>query len=166
MDIVVRRSEYVNKDSEGNDNRIRGIGITVGEYVGYRFGFVTALGRSFVFIVKLFGTIFMAIGSIFTGVIGVGEAVGGTVTAIQQIAMVSQAGFRGVLFAVCALSANIAIMNLLPIPALDGSHVVFTAIEWIRGKPLNRKVENIIHTVGLICLFLLAIVLDIVHFVT
>lgn len=166
MDIVVRRSEYVNKDSEGNDNRIRGIAITVGEYVGYRFGFVTALGRSFVFIVKLFGTIFMAIGSIFTGVIGVGEAVGGTVTAIQQIAMVSQAGFRGVLFAVCALSANIAIMNLLPIPALDGSHVVFTAIEWIRGKPLNRKVENIIHTVGLICLFLLAIVLDIVHFVT
>ena len=73
---------------------------------------------------------------------------------------------RGVLFAVCALSANIAIMNLLPIPALDGSHVVFTLIEWVRGKPINRKVENIIHTVGLISLFLLAIILDIVHFVT
>ncbi len=166
IDIIVRRGEYVSQTAEGETNRVTGIGIMIGEYVGYRFGFVTALGRSFVFIVKLFGTIFVTIGSVFTGLLGVGEAMGGTVTAIQQMAMVSQLGFRGVLFAVCALSANIAIMNLLPIPALDGSHVVFTLIEWVRGKPINRKVENIIHTVGLIILFLLAIILDIVHFVT
>lgn len=166
IELVVRRGEYVGKDADGNDKIVTGIGVTIGEYVEYKFGFVTALGRSFVFIVKLFGTIFAALGSVFTGALGVGEAMGGTVTAISVLAQVSQAGFRGVLFAVCALSANIAIMNLLPIPALDGSHVVFTAIEWVRGKPLNRKVENIIHAVGLICLFLLAIVLDIVHFVT
>ncbi|MDE6967115.1 MAG: M50 family metallopeptidase [Clostridia bacterium] len=166
MVVEVRRSDYYGRDEQGYDAIVKGLGIGIGEYVEYRFGFVEALGRSFVFIFKLVGTIFTTIGGIITGVLGVGESMGGTITAIQTIAQISQIGFRGVLFAVCALSANIAIMNLLPIPALDGSHVVFTTIEWIRKKPLNRKVENIIHTVGLICLFILAIVLDVVHFIS
>lgn len=165
QDIIVNIADYTGIDDKGNEIEGHGIGISL-TYEGYRFGFIESLGRSFVFIAKLFGTIFVSIGGVITGALGVGESMGGTITAIQQIAQVSQAGFRGVLFAVCALSANIAIMNLLPIPALDGAHVVFTTIEWIRGKPLNRKVENIIHTVGLICLFLLAIVLDVVHFIS
>lgn len=165
QDLDICFADYVIVDENGITKQQHGLGIMV-KYEGYRFGFITSLGRSFVFIVKLFGTIFTSIGGVITGVLGLGETMGGTVTAIQSIAQVSQAGFRGVLFAVCALSANIAIMNLLPFPALDGSHVVFTAIEWVRGKPLNRKVENIIHAVGLICLFVLAIVLDIVHFIS
>lgn len=165
MDVEVHVADYSYTNDAGETIHTKGIGISM-QMEGYRFGFVTALGRSFVFIFKLFGTMFTAIGGIFTGALGVGETMGGTVTAIQQIAQISQVGFRGVMFAVCALSANLAIMNLLPIPALDGSHIVFTLIEWVRGKPLNRKVENIIHTVGLICLFVLAIVLDIVHFIT
>lgn len=165
MDVEICIGEYVSKNSDGETVKANGIGISV-KYQEYKFGFIESLGRSFVFIAKLFGTIFTAIGGVITGVLGIGETMGGTVTAIEQIAQISQIGFRGVLFAVCALSANIAIMNLLPIPALDGAHVVFTAIEWVRGKPLNRKVENIIHTVGLICLFLLAIVLDVVHFIS
>ncbi len=68
------------------------------------------------------------------------------------------------MYAVCVLSASIAIMNILPFPALDGSKIVFCIIEWIRGKPINRRVENIIHVVGLVLLLALAIVLDILHF--
>lgn len=165
MDVDIYLGKYISKDANDNPVENNGIGIAI-TYEDYKFGFIESLGRSFVFIFKLFGTIFTSIGAIVTGALGVGEAMGGTVTAIQQIAAVSQIGFRGVLFAVCALSANIAIMNLLPIPALDGAHVVFAIIEWVRGKPLNRKVENIIHTVGLICLFALAIILDVVHFAT
>lgn len=165
QDIVIYIGDYLSTNAENQVIESRGLGISI-TYEEYRFGFIESLGRSFVFIFKLFGTIFTSIGAVITGALGVGEAMGGTVTAIQQIAMVSQIGFRGVLFAVCALSANIAIMNLLPIPALDGAHVVFTTIEWVRGKPLNRKVENIIHTIGLICLFALAIILDVVHFVS
>ena len=59
------------------------------------------------------------------------------------------------------IAANLAIFNILPIPALDGSKIVFTMIEWVRGKPVNRKVENIIHTVGLLLLFGFVIVIDI-----
>ena len=68
------------------------------------------------------------------------------------------------MYGVCVLSASVAIMNILPFPALDGSKVIFTLIEWIRGKPVNRKIENIIHMVGLALMLILAIVLDLLHF--
>ena len=64
------------------------------------------------------------------------------------------------------IAANLAIFNILPIPALDGSKIVFTAIEWIRGKPINRKVENIIHTVGLLLLFGFVIVIELLGIFT
>lgn len=165
IQIVLQRSEYQFVDENGVQSTKTGFGIGIGEYVEYRFGFVTALGRSFVFIFKLVGMIFSTLGGVITGALGVGESLGGTVTAVSSIIQISQIGFKGVLYAVCVLSANLAVMNLLPIPALDGSHVVFTTIEWVRGKPIKRKVENIIHTVGIICLFALAIILDVVHFV-
>lgn len=45
-------------------------------------------------------------------------------------------------------SANLGIMNLLPIPALDGGRILFLLGEWITGKPLNRKVEGYVHFAG------------------
>ena len=71
------------------------------------------------------------------------------------------ADFRNFLVLLPLIAANLAIFNILPIPALDGSKIVFTMIEWVRGKPVNRKVENIIHTVGLLLLFGFVIVIDI-----
>ena len=61
------------------------------------------------------------------------------------------------------IGVNLAVFNLLPIPALDGSKVVFTIIEWIRGKPGNRKVEAVIHTVGFLFLIGFAILVDILQ---
>ena len=55
------------------------------------------------------------------------------------------------------LSLNVGFLNLLPLPAFDGGHILFILIEIIRRKPVNPKVENIIHTVGL-CLLLLLMV--------
>ena len=60
---------------------------------------------------------------------------------------------------------NLAVFNLLPIPALDGSKIVFTAIEWVRGKPINRKVEAVIHTVGMLLLLAFAIFVDILQLI-
>ncbi|MDY5689756.1 MAG: site-2 protease family protein, partial [Eubacteriales bacterium] len=78
---------------------------------------------------------------------------------------IKQAGFPYLMLITCILSANVAVMNLLPLPALDGSKIVLTFVEWIRGKPLNRKVEAIIHTVGLIILFTFTIFVDIFHMI-
>ena len=61
------------------------------------------------------------------------------------------------------LNVSLAVFNLLPIPALDGSRVVFTVIEWIRKKPINRKVEAAIHFGGFVFLIGFAVLVDILQ---
>ncbi len=46
------------------------------------------------------------------------------------------------------ISINLGLVNLLPIPGLDGSRLVFMLIEVIRRKPVNRKIESTVHLVG------------------
>ncbi len=55
------------------------------------------------------------------------------------------------------LSANLGVMNLLPIPALDGGRLVFLLIEAIRGKPIDRQKEGMVHFVGLMLLMVLMV---------
>ena len=55
------------------------------------------------------------------------------------------------------LSANLGVMNLLPIPALDGGKLVFTLIEAVRGKPVDREKEGIVHLIGMVLLMLLMV---------
>lgn len=52
------------------------------------------------------------------------------------------------------LSVNLAIINFLPFPALDGGRLLFLFIEWIRRKPVNQQIENIIHNIGFTLLLL------------
>ncbi|MCI5700333.1 MAG: RIP metalloprotease RseP [Lachnospiraceae bacterium] len=59
---------------------------------------------------------------------------------------------------VVLLSANLGVMNLLPIPALDGGRLVFLIIEAVRGKAIDREKEGMVHFVGLMLLMLLMIV--------
>lgn len=82
-----------------------------------------------------------------------------------MMAQVSSLGFDSFLYVVAIISANLAVMNLLPFPALDGSRMLFTLIEMIFRKPVPRKIEGIIHTVGLVLLIVLAVFLDIFHLV-
>lgn len=91
-------------------------------------------------------------------------ALGGTLTMISTVTTTIGIDFSVILVYLPLIAANLAVFNALPLPALDGGHVVFTGIEWIRGKPVNRKVESIIHFVGLILLFGLVILLDLLHF--
>lgn len=55
------------------------------------------------------------------------------------------------------LSANLGVMNLLPIPALDGGRLIFIIIELVRGKPVDRSKEGLIHGIGLVILLALMI---------
>jgi len=89
----------------------------------------------------------------------------GTIGTITTIATIASQSLSYLLIFIPLIAANLAVFNLLPIPALDGSHILFVLIEWIRGKPINRKVENTIHMVGLIVLFTFVVIVDILHFV-
>ena len=129
-----------------------------------KFGFFETLGRSFVYSFKIAGSIFKVLGELLTGRIGI-SSLGGPVTTITTTAQVVSRGFRYFLEIAGFIGVNLAVFNLLPIPALDGSKVVFTVIEWIRGKPISRKVEAIIHAVGFILLLGFAVLVDILQFV-
>jgi regulator of sigma E protease len=126
-----------------------------------RHGFFKTIGMSFEYSFKLAGTIFIVLGQLITGALGLGS-LGGTVTTISVTAnAIRIGGMRYFMNMLSFIGVNLAVFNLLPIPALDGSRVVFTGIEWIRKKPLNRRVEGIIHAVGLVCLLLFSVLVDI-----
>ena len=55
----------------------------------------------------------------------------------------------------CLISVNLAILNLLPIPVLDGGHIVFAAMEAVRGNPVGLRAREIAQTVGVSFVLLL-----------
>ena len=55
------------------------------------------------------------------------------------------------------LSANLGVMNLLPIPALDGGRLLFLILEVFRGKPVDQEKEGLVHMIGLIALMILMV---------
>lgn len=126
--------------------------------------FLLAFGRAWGFSFFIVFKIYASLGALITGKLGA-ESVGGTITTITTMAKVSSFGFGSLLYCIAIISANLAVMNLLPFPALDGSRMVFTLIEMIFRKPVPRKIEAVIHTVGLILLIVLAVFLDIFHLV-
>lgn len=129
-----------------------------------KFGFFETIGRSFAYSGKIAGSIFHILGELLTGRLGI-SSLGGPVTTIATTSRVVSMGFRYFLEIAGFIGVNLAVFNLLPIPALDGSKIVFTVIEWIRGKPISRKVEAIIHAVGFILLLGFAVLVDILQFV-
>jgi regulator of sigma E protease len=70
---------------------------------------------------------------------------------------VTQLGWIYVLQFTALLSLNLGIINILPIPALDGGRLLFVLIERIRGKKINQKIENTIHSIGFAFLMILVL---------
>lgn len=105
---------------------------------------------------------------LFSGHIGI-ESFSGPVGIIQIIDETARSGLLPLLYLTGFMSANIGFVNLLPIPGLDGSKILFLLYEGLRGKPLDRKKEGILTMIGfafLIGLFILITYNDIVKFFT
>lgn len=130
----------------------------------YRFGFFTTLGHSFVYSFRIAGTIFKVLGELLTGHLGL-SAMGGPVTTIKLTSQIASQSFQNFLEIASYIGVNLAVFNLLPIPALDGSKVIFCLIEWIFRKPVPRKVEAVIHAVGFVCILGFAVLTDILQFI-
>ncbi|PAD84271.1 RIP metalloprotease RseP [Niallia circulans] len=101
--------------------------------------------------------IFGAVGKLVTGQFSI-DALGGPVAIYQSTDTVAQSGVYSLMNWAAVLSINLGIMNLLPLPALDGGRLLFFAIEAVRGKPIDRQKEGIVHFIGFALLMLLMIV--------
>lgn len=87
------------------------------------------------------------------------DAVSGPVGISGAIGDAAKAGFPNLLYLTAMISINLGVMNLLPIPALDGGRIIFLLIELIARRRLPKKVEDTINSVGLLALLGLSVII-------
>ena len=104
-----------------------------------------------------FKEIFRLLGMLVTGQFTI-DALSGPVGIYKTTEEVAQYGIFTLMSWGAMLSINLGIMNLLPLPALDGGRLMFFVFEAIRGKPVDRQKEGMVHFVGIMLLMLLMIV--------
>lgn len=123
-----------------------------------QYTFFEAWGESFRYVNSIVREMFSFLGGLFTTGVQQGDVMGpvGTISFLGQAV---RTGFEIVLRLAVLLSVNLAIINLLPLPALDGGRLVFVIIEAIRKKPVPAEKEGMVHFVGIILLFGLIILL-------
>ncbi|MBI2370384.1 MAG: RIP metalloprotease RseP [Deltaproteobacteria bacterium] len=83
------------------------------------------------------------------------DTIGGPILIVQQAGQQAQAGPLNLVFFAALISINLGILNLLPIPILDGGHLLFFMIESIKGKPLSVRKREMAQQIGLSLLILL-----------
>jgi len=126
-------------------------------------GFIPSIGESFRYSYSIVRLTFKSIGKIFTGEIAAKDSLSGPVGVVNLVGSVvdreapASQKIADLLWMFALISLNLGIFNLLPIPALDGSHLILIAIEAIRGKKLTPKVESAIVMIGFMLIISLAI---------
>ncbi len=143
-----------------------GIGVTNTVY-HQRFGIIESIVIGFEQTFKLTVALLYSLGILATGGASMND-IAGPVGITRMVGDFAQLGLVTLLNFAAILSINLGIMNLLPIPALDGFRIVFASIEMIRRKPLNPEKEGMINWVGFLLLMTLMLVVtfnDIVRWV-
>lgn len=123
-------------------------------------GFFEAIGLGFKETGRNIKMIFIILGRLFTGKIALG-ALSGPVGVLKELGNQAQNGLANLLYFLAYISVNLAVFNLLPIPALDGSKLLTSGIEILTGKKINKKLEEKITMVGFFILLGLILVVSI-----
>ena len=148
------KAKKVKKD--GETSYVYGIGMQQEKTKG----FVNAIKYT----VKKTGSIFkqmaITVGYLFTGGIKLNQ-LSGPVGIYSIVGETSKAGISNVLYLVAFLSINVGFINLLPLPAFDGGHILFLIIEAIKGSPVKPELEEKIHGIGMLLPLLLMVIITI-----
>jgi regulator of sigma E protease len=96
------------------------------------------------------------LGEMVTGKRGA-EELGGPLRIAQLTGQMARSGFDDLIFFMAALSVNLGLINLLPIPLLDGGHLMYFAAEAIRGRPLGPRAQDYGFRLGLILVLILMV---------
>lgn len=153
--VELEMMKFADPSDATNTAGVIGVGITP-----YRYTFWEALLSAIPVAAAMAWKVLVFLAMLLTGGIALSD-IGGPITTIGVIAEYSQTNIANLFIFLPFISANLAVFNLLPIPSLDGSRMIFTGIEWIRKKPINRKVEAAIHFGGLVVLFAFVIFVDV-----
>lgn len=143
-------------DAKAGYNRI-GVNIGVGRRT---YGFFGAIADSFGYVFAVVREMFQALIRMVTSGVQEGDVMGpvGTISVMSEFV---RYGLETMLRMAVLVSANLGILNLLPLPGLDGGRLAFMAVEGVRGKPVPPEKEGMVHFVGLALLFGLVILLTV-----
>lgn len=116
------------------------------------------------YVVKKTGSMFkqmaVTVAYLFTGGLKLNQ-LSGPVGIYSVVGETSKAGIASLMYLTAFLSINVGFINLLPIPAFDGCHILFIVIEKIKGSPVSPELQNKLSTIGLALLMLLMLVVTI-----
>ena len=149
-DVKVKPQEV--EDEEGNKSRV--FGITIKNEISSKFKFGASIKYAFQKFAATVDQMWLTIVNLFTGGISI-NSLSGPVGIYTVVGETRKAGLENILFLIAYLSINLGIMNILPIPALDGGHIMFLAVEIITRKKINAKVESILTGIFFCLLMLL-----------
>ena len=148
------------KDRFGNEYssaRIGVIGSQNPEHVELRkYGFISSLFRGTKETYNLSAKILNYLGNLIVGRESI-DQMGGPIKIIQISGEISNYGIIPLLALIAAISVNLGIINLLPIPVLDGGHLLYYSFEVLRGKPLSQKTQEVGMQIGMSLLIALMI---------
>ncbi len=131
--------------------------IGVGQDVTYQpMGFLPSLSGAFITTNNYAGMIFKFLKDLVTGSVST-KLIGGPLFIAQVVGEAAKTGFMEVLLLAAILSVNLGVVNLIPIPVLDGGQALFLIIEKIKGSPLSMRARSIAQQVGFVFLILLII---------
>jgi regulator of sigma E protease len=153
--IVTRRNELPN--AQGGVDTVGEIGI--GEkIIGYRkYGLVDAATNGFVTTHVILIETVRFLKQLVTGEVSA-KMLGGPLFIAQQSGREARRGASRLFFFMALLSVNLAVLNVLPIPVLDGGHLIFLAIEKLKGSPMSMKARLVAQQVGMVALLALIVV--------
>ncbi|MCF7908856.1 MAG: RIP metalloprotease RseP [Candidatus Omnitrophica bacterium] len=162
----VKKDEITNSDGKKELVSLIGIG-PYAEVQFKRYPFFKAFLKGTETLFGLTADILKGFSAIITGTISFKEGAAGPIGIFYITSEYIKVGFVAVLQLMAALNISLAIINLFPIPVLDGGHILFLFIEKLRGKPASDKVEDFATRVGLTLLGILFVFItynDIVRF--
>ena len=158
--IVVTPESSTTTDSFGNVHRIGRIGvgkdISEDDVTVYRPGPIEAIDLTFEEVRFIIDRTVAFLGDFFVGR-GDVDQLGGPIRVAQVSGQVATLGIVALINLTALLSLNIGIFNLLPIPMLDGGHLLYYGVEAVRGRPLSQRVQEIGFRFGLAIVFTLTI---------
>ena len=138
----------------------------IGISPAYEKSIVSAVQGGFEKTFTFLGLMFDFIGMVFKGNVGLNQ-LSGPIGVINEVGAAAKMGIYNLLYILGFISVNLGFFNLLPIPALDGSRIIFLLIELVRGKPIDTNKEGFIHFIGFVLLISLMLIVtykDIIKF--
>ena len=149
--------QVTTKNIFGEDVQRYIIGITAsGETYSKELNLFQAFSESMIQTYRVTELMVVIIAKLITGDIST-DTLGGPIMIAQMAGDSAKAGIGSLISFIALISVNLAIINLLPIPVLDGGHLLFFSIEAVKGRPVSIKVREIAQQVGLFLLILLMI---------